>query len=117
MVINTNEQDFVIKNKKLQKYMGNGGDVVIPDGVRSIGAAVFFEHTTLTSITIPKSVTSIGDCAFLSCTSLASINIPDSVTEIGERTFKGCGKLVITTPAGSYAEEYAKKKRIKVNLI
>ena len=36
-VINMNEQAFVIKNKKLQKYMGNGGDVVIPDGVTAIG--------------------------------------------------------------------------------
>lgn len=39
-------------------------DLVIPDGVESIGSEVFYRYSGLTSITIPPSVTSIGYNAF-----------------------------------------------------
>ena len=42
-------------------------DLVIPEGVTSIGNNVFWGCSSLTSITIPNSVTSIGDYAFGSC--------------------------------------------------
>ena len=45
------------------------------------------------------------------------VAIPDSVTSIGENVFYGCENPVISTCAGSYAEEYAKENEIKVSLI
>ena len=33
--------DFVIENGVLKEYTGKGGDVVIPDGVTSIGLDAF----------------------------------------------------------------------------
>ena len=33
----SNINDFVIENGVLKKYQGQGGDVVIPEGVTSIG--------------------------------------------------------------------------------
>ena len=89
--------DFRIKNGVLVKYTGNGGDVVIPDSVTSIGDRVFDDCRSLTSITIPDSVTSIGDYAFFYCDSLTSITIPDSVTSIGESAFELCGSLTSIT--------------------
>ena len=75
------------------------GDIVIPDGVTSIGGSAFFGRTKLTSITIPDSVTSIGYHAFSYCTKLTSITIPDSVTSIGYHAFSYCTKLTsITIP-------------------
>ena len=68
---------------------GVNGDVVIPDGVTSIGEAAFFTRWSLRSLTIPDSVTSIGEAAFLSCSALKGVAIPDSVTNIGERAFTG----------------------------
>ena len=75
------------------------GDLVIPDGVTSIGSYAFYNCSGLTSITIPDSVTSIGNYAFEGCSGLTSITIPDSVTSIGRYAFYGCSGLTsITIP-------------------
>ena len=67
--------DFQIENGVLVKYTGNGGDVVIPDGVTSIGNEAFYEYSSLTSVTLPDSLTSIGDSAFYNCSRLTSITM------------------------------------------
>lgn len=134
----TQNNDFEISNGKLIKYNGNAANVVIPDGVTSIGDYAFFnckslksitipnsvtriskgmfeKCTNLTSITIPDSVTSIGDWAFSNCESLKSITIPDSVTSIGKWAFGGCTNLAsVTIPdsvtsIGRYAFDGCKK--------
>ena len=68
-------------------------ELVIPNGVTSIGGGAFYNCTALASITIPDSVTSIGASAFDNCTSLTSVTIPDSVTSIGEYAFYNCSSL------------------------
>ena len=64
--------------------------VVINDGVTSIGSSAFWNCIGLTSVTIPNSVTSIGFMAFFYCTVLTSVTIPNSVTSIGVDAFLGC---------------------------
>ena len=74
-------------------------DIVIPNGVTSIGDYAFGSCKGLTSITIPNSVTSIGNSAFYACKDLTSITIPNSVTSIGNSAFDNCSGLTsITIP-------------------
>ena len=102
------DSDFVIEDGVLTKYNGAGGDVIIPDGVTSIGSHAFYWCTSLTNVTIPGSVTSIGEYAFDDCFALTSVTIPGSVTTIGYAAFSSCGLTSVTIPGsvtsiGDYA--------------
>ena len=103
---------FIIEIGVLVGYDGEGGDVVIPNSVESIGAEAFADRETLTSITLGNSVTSIYNFAFVGCSSLTSITLSDSVKSIGACAFDGCYELTIKGYAGSYAETYAKENGI-----
>ena len=72
-------------------------ELVIPEGVTSIGDWAFYNCSSLTSIEIPASVTSIGYAAFSGCSSLTSIEIPASVTSIGDYAFSRCSSLTSIT--------------------
>lgn len=86
-------EDFVVEGYQLTKYQGDGGDVVIPDGVRVIGKKAFQDCENLTSVTIPDSVTTIESSAFSNCIRLTQVTIPDSVTEIQYQAFYYCVSL------------------------
>ena len=71
------------------------GEVVIPNGITSIGKYAFYNCTSLTSVNFGKNskLETIGWGAFEGCKSLTSINIPDSVTSIGAWAFEYCTNL------------------------
>ena len=93
--------DFTIKDGVLKKYVGSGGDVVIPEGVTSIGWCAFSGCRSMTSVVIPDSVTSIGSGAFSGCSGLTSVTIPDGVTRIGSEAFRNCSGLTNVVIPGS----------------
>ena len=64
-------------------------NVIIEEGVTSIGDYAFEKCSNFTSITIPNSVTSIGKSAFKYCRGLTSITIPNNVVSIGRNAFDG----------------------------
>ena len=97
----SNANDFVIENGVLKKYKGSGGNVVVPEGVTSIGNRAFYWRRSLQSVSLPEGVTSIGEGAFRGCESLQGITLPEGVTSIGRYAFSGCEKLQsITLPEG-----------------
>ena len=97
----SNPSDFIIENGVLTKYVGPGGDVVIPEGVTSIGIQAFSYCESLTNVVIPAGVTRIGYAAFSGCRALESVTIPDGVTSIGYLAFSYCSALEsVTIPEG-----------------
>ncbi len=87
------DESFEIEFGILIEYQGAEKDVIIPNGVTSIGESAFASHDSLTSVTIPYGVTSIGEAAFEGCEDLTSVVIPNSVTIIGENAFSDCSSL------------------------
>ncbi len=68
-------------------------NLVIPNGVTSIGEYAFSDCDSLTSLVIPDSVRSIDTSAFEGCVNLKNVEISDRVTSIGEYAFLGCESL------------------------
>ena len=72
-------------------------ELVIPNGVTSIGAYAFYNCDNLTSLIISSSVTTIYSYAFGSCDNLTSVLIGNGVTNIYAYTFYGCSSLAEMT--------------------
>ena len=68
-------------------------EVIIENGVTSIGSYAFYACTSLKSITIPSGLKAFGNNAFYRCNSLPGIVIPDGVTSIGSEAFYNCSKI------------------------
>ena len=91
--------------------------ISIPESVKCIGDGAFLGCSSLTRITIPNNVISIGNAAFRVCNSLKSITIPEGVSSIESYTFYGCNNLMsITIPAsvisiGDHAFEFCNSLR------
>ena len=83
------------------EWVFNGCDgmtsVTIPNSVTNIGGAAFYNCTGLKSVTIGSGVTSIGEIAFYACSGLESLTMPDSVTSIGNQAFYNCSGLTSVT--------------------
>ena len=71
-------------------------NLVIPDGMTSIGNFAFESCISLTSVVIPNSITTIGEKAFYGCNKLTSVVIPNNVTYIGESAFEDCRLNTVT---------------------
>jgi len=66
-------------------------NVIINNGVTTIGNDAFYFCGNLTSLTLPNSMMIIGDYTFSDCVSLTSITIPSNVTSIGNYAFQITG--------------------------
>ncbi|MBQ9786284.1 MAG: leucine-rich repeat domain-containing protein, partial [Clostridia bacterium] len=87
-------------------------NVVIPEGVETIGASTFTNKTAITSVTLPQSLNQISTGtsttgAFKGCTGLTSVDITSEI--IGDYAFSGCTNLKTlkisknATSIGTYA--------------
>jgi hypothetical protein len=74
--------------------------VTLPNSVETIGKMAFSGCGKLQNITLPNSLTSIGNFAFSNCSALSEIAIPSEITSIGHSVFNDCRHLhSVTLPA------------------
>lgn len=90
---------LIVGDGILLAYRGQGGDVTIPDSVKTIGAEAFKGKTNINSVTIPGSVSVIGEGAFEDCLHLNEITIGNGVRQIRDRAFAGCPIQKVIVPA------------------
>jgi hypothetical protein len=93
--IMSNTDDFEIKNGVLTKYVGPGGDVVIPEGVTAIGDKAFQGGAILTDVVFPESLRVIGFNAFPDVVSGLVITLPKNVEKLGGYCLSGIRELIV----------------------
>lgn len=71
----------------------NVSEVILPEGLKTIGRYAFSWCENLTGVIISDGVTEIGDGAFCWCDCLTDVSIPDSITYIGDGAFLQCDLL------------------------
>ncbi len=90
---------LTVGNGILLAYKGEGGNISIPDGIRTIGAGCFSGNTSITGVSIPASVTTIGEDAFNGCSALATAELPEGLVQIEDRAFKNTGLNSVRIPS------------------
>lgn len=88
--------------------------IKLPANLKAIEEKAFSGCIKVTTIELPEGLERIEDGAFWGDAAMEKIVIPASVTSIGEMAFCDCDNLTIYTPAGSFAEKYAKANKISV---
>ena len=76
-------------DKPWNSIKNNIKNVVIYDGVTSIGTYAFTNCGNLATVSIPYSITSIERWAFKN-TALSTVSLPDGITYIGDYAFENC---------------------------
>ncbi|MBR5528019.1 MAG: leucine-rich repeat protein [Clostridia bacterium] len=68
-------------------------NIVVSDGVTSIGDNAFLECGSVLSVTLGNDIRSIGVTAFQDCVNLSDISLPEGLTTIKTGAFAECKKL------------------------
>ena len=79
---------FVIVRDTLYDYFGDSEEVIVPDGVRTIGCYCF-SNDKIETITLPDSVSKIEESAFYLCKNL-TVYIHSTKCDIDGGAFDGC---------------------------
>lgn len=90
--------DFYRIGGVLMEYFGDGGDVVIPEGVEEI-SPMAFEDAGIRSVKLPRSLKRIGLCAFQG-NHLRELILPAGLEYVGPWAFHGIRELEQVTLLG-----------------
>lgn len=89
-------------------YRSSVQEVVIQDGITSIGSYAFYSFGVLEKVSLPDTLKSIGSDAFMMAGRLTDIDIPNSVKTIGSSAFQLCESLkTINLPSGMTGIDYS----------
>ena len=107
--------DFVIQDGVLKKYLGVGGDVVIPEGVKRIAARAFEECEELRSVEIPESVKSVGKEAFASCDQLRWVIFRGEAERIGKDFLRFSYRARVEAPPETFKKAWGSLGELRMN--
>ena len=68
-------------------------EIVLPDSLTSLGTRAFYKCENLRRVSIGSGLAKIPDYAFYKCIKLEDLTVSDGVTEIGRYAFRGCESL------------------------
>ena len=85
----------IIRDGELRRYRQASGirEVIVPEGVHTIGGMAFYGCDRLTSIRLPSTLRRIEQSAFSRCRALSWLDLPDGVEAIGDGAFSQCTSL------------------------
>lgn len=76
-------------------------DVIIRDGVKTIGSNAFKGCSSLANVTLPDSLTYIDSFAFSKCNKLKTLDLPDNM-KLHWAAFNYCDSVTITYMGDEY---------------
>lgn len=98
---NAQSGDFFITDNRIKSCYCDKEEIIIPNGVTTIGSYAVSEKALCKKIIIPNSVVEICDNAFSDNPALEEVVFGSSVKTIGAYAFHGCEKLLtIILPKG-----------------
>lgn len=108
---------FKIKGATLISYNGRAESVTVPKKIKYIGKGAFSENNVIKKVIVREGTISIQEKAFKKCINLKKVKVPDTVTYISSNAFSGCKNIIIYAQKGSYALKFAKKHKIRHEII
>ncbi len=86
------ENGFVtsIADNRIVAGVSPHGEMVVPEGIKTIGCWTFQGQIGLTKLTLPSTVKTIEKWAFNACENLMEVNLGSGVVSIDMAVFKGC---------------------------
>lgn len=91
-----NNNDFIIEENRVMKYLGKSKVVVVPNGITELESSSFWDNQYIEEIILPETLENLGGDTFYYCKNLKKITIPKNVKIMGNNPFAGCPKVVVT---------------------
>ncbi len=115
------ESDYVVIGGKLIDYIGEGGEIVIPENVTKIYSYVFAGNEDITSVTFSRYnlMTEIEADTFEGCTNLESVVLSENIENVDRTAFENTSWIQTvsgTTKYLYYTDTYNGVKKIVLYL-
>ena len=77
-------RDLEFDGTVVTRYHGDGGDLVIPEGVTDLFFEVFTANAQLTDVQLPGSINAVTPFVFEGCSKLRRVRLAEGVCDPGQ---------------------------------